>query len=153
MVMERIVGGLADKRRWRAVRRQVKALPAGHRAVAEASERYLIHFGAITNGGVPTGALIPMVEDLADRFTRAAADGAPVRAVVGDDVVAFAEKRLRRCTDVPWADGDPGASVSAIERRFHADVERSIDRERARLRRAVAQADALAGEPGRAVRP
>ncbi len=36
-----------------------------------------------------------MLEDLADLFEPAAADGTPVRAIVGDDPVEFAEAFLR----------------------------------------------------------
>ena len=33
----------------------------------------------------------PMIEDLADLFERAAADGTPIREIVGDDPVEFVE--------------------------------------------------------------
>jgi DNA-binding ferritin-like protein (Dps family) len=38
--IEKIVGDLGDKRRWRAYRVRVKALPTGCRTTVEALERY-----------------------------------------------------------------------------------------------------------------
>jgi DNA-binding ferritin-like protein (Dps family) len=138
-LIEKIVGDLGDKRRWRAYRARVKALPAGCRTTVAALERYLTYFGMITKGDVPMGVVMSMLEDLADLFEQAAAQGAPVRTVVGADPVEFAETFFRNYSDGQWISklGDP--SLSAIEREFHNEVERGIDKERARL---VAAAEA-----------
>ena len=46
-----------------------------------------MYYGGITDGDT----LITMLGDFADLWERAAADGTPVRAIVGDDPVEFAE--------------------------------------------------------------
>ena len=54
--------------------------------------------------GVPETAtpLLSMFEDLADLFEQSAANGTPIRAIVGEDPVEFAETFLRQL---------PGGSV------------------------------------------
>ena len=64
MFIEKIVGDLGDKRRWRQYKPRVKALPASHRTTVEALERYLTYSGVITRGDV----LMPMLEDFAGLF-------------------------------------------------------------------------------------
>lgn len=49
--------------------------------------RYLVYDGGVTDGDT----LVTMSGDLADLWERAAADGTPVRAIVGDDPIGFAE--------------------------------------------------------------
>ena len=72
--LELIIGSLDDKKRWRAYRARVKALPAPYRDSAEAVERYLMNSGGIPNDGA---RLVGMFSDLADLFEQAAADGTP----------------------------------------------------------------------------
>src|SRR4030095_4271394 len=99
--VERIVGDLGDKRRWRQYRARVKALPSNYRATVEALERYLTYFGMITKGDdVPADVLMSMLGDLADLFERATANGTPIRVVIGDDgPVEFAEQLFRDDSD------------------------------------------------------
>jgi DNA-binding ferritin-like protein (Dps family) len=80
--MSRVVG---DKRRWRDYKARAKRLPEDYRTVIKAIERYLMHF-------VPTDSdsAASMFEDLADLFEQAAADGTPVREIVGEDPADFA---------------------------------------------------------------
>jgi DNA-binding ferritin-like protein (Dps family) len=80
--MSRVVG---DKRRWRDYKARTKRLPEDYRTVIKAIERYLMHF-------VPTDSdsAASMFEDLADLFEQAAADGTPVREIVGEDPADFA---------------------------------------------------------------
>ncbi|AZK92465.1 MULTISPECIES: DUF1048 domain-containing protein [Streptomyces] len=95
--MAKVIG---PKKRWRAYRARIGELPAGHRAAAEAVERYLMHF-------VPVDAdsNASMFEDLADLFEQAAADGIPVGAVVGEDPVEFAEAFARNYTEGGYVPG------------------------------------------------
>ncbi|MFI6056023.1 DUF1048 domain-containing protein [Streptomyces violascens] len=76
---------IGPKKRWKAYKARVKELPENYRTAVEAIERYLMHF-------VPTDAdsNASMFEDLADLFEQAAADGTPIREVVGEDPVEFA---------------------------------------------------------------
>ncbi|MER5779090.1 DUF1048 domain-containing protein [Streptomyces sp. NPDC002039] len=77
---------IGPKKRWRAYKARVKELPANHRAAVEAIERYAMHF-------VPTDgdSNASMFEDLADLFEQAAANGTPIREIVGEDPVDFVE--------------------------------------------------------------
>ena len=106
--ISKVVG---DKRRWRAYRARVEQLPPNYRAAVEALERYLTYFGAISKGDI----LALMLEDLADLFEQAASDGTPVRAVVGDDPVEFAETFLRNYSEGQWINKERERLVSAID--------------------------------------
>ena len=132
--IEKIVGYLGDKRRWRKYKARVKAL-----------ERYLTYFGAITKGDVPTDVLMAMLGDLADLFEQAAADRTAIRAVVGEDPVAFAETFFGNYSDGQWINRERDRSVSAIEREFYKEVERGINKERGRLVKAIERAEAQEG--------
>ncbi|UPO77058.1 DUF1048 domain-containing protein [Arthrobacter sp. Helios] len=111
MLIEKIVGDFGDKRRWREYKARIKALPAPYRTSVEAIERYLTYFGAITNGST----MMTMVEDLADLFERAAVDGTPIRSVVGEDPVEFAETFLRNYSDGQWINKERLRLIQAID--------------------------------------
>jgi DNA-binding ferritin-like protein (Dps family) len=143
--IERIVGDLGDKRRWRQYKARVKALPANYRTTVEALERYLTYFGAITKGDVPMDVVMSMLGDLADLFEQAAADRTPIRAVVGEDPVEFAETFFRNYSDGQWINKEPERLVSAIEREFYKEIGRGINKERGRLVKAIERAEAQDG--------
>jgi len=140
--IEKIIGDLDDKRRWRVYRARVKALPANYRTTVEALEGHLMYFGAITKGDIPLDVWMSMLEDLADLFEQAAADGTPIRAVVGEDPVGFAETFFRKYSDGEWITKGPEQLVSAIEREFYEEIERAVNKERERLVNAIARAEA-----------
>jgi DNA-binding ferritin-like protein (Dps family) len=77
---------IGPKRRWREYKARVRRLPPNYRTAVDAIERYLMHF-------VPAGgdSATSMFEDLADLFEQAAADGTPIREIVGEDPVEFLE--------------------------------------------------------------
>jgi DNA-binding ferritin-like protein (Dps family) len=141
-LIEKMVGDLADKRWWRRYQARVKALPASHRTSAEALERYLGYFGAITKGDVPIDVMMSMLEDLAGLFEQAAANGTPIRAVVGDGPVEFAETFFRNYSDGRWISKEHDQSISAIERGFYKEIERGINKERKCLTDAIERAEA-----------
>ena len=111
-LIEKVVGGVGDKKRWWAYRARTKQLPANYRAAIEALERYLTYFGAITKGDV----LMSMLEDLADLFEQSAADGTPIRSIVGDDPVEFAETFLRNYAEGQWINKERARLTEAIDR-------------------------------------
>ena len=111
-LIEKVVGEVGDKRRWRAYKARTRQLPAGYRTAIEALERYLTYFGAITRGDV----LVSMLEDLADLFEQGAADGTPIRAIVGDDPVEFAEEFLRNYAEGQWINKERARLTEAIAR-------------------------------------
>jgi DNA-binding ferritin-like protein (Dps family) len=84
---EKVIG---DKRQWREYKARVRKLPANYRATVEAFERYLMHWG-----GMDGDSSLAMFDHLIDLFEQSAADGTPIRDIVGDDPVAFVEELLR----------------------------------------------------------
>lgn len=114
--IELIVGDLGEKRRWREYQARVKQLPAGYRQAAKGLERYAMMFGAVDDG--PT--LIRMFEDLAELLELSAADGLPIRDLVGEDPTDFMETFL---------DAYRGAGKSWVERerdRLAATIDKAI---------------------------
>ncbi|MBK6764378.1 MAG: DUF1048 domain-containing protein [Micrococcales bacterium] len=83
----RVVG---DKRRWREYKSRVAALPANYREAVEGIQRYLMYFGALDGDSANS-----LFEDVADLFERAAADGTPIREIVGEDPVEFVDALIR----------------------------------------------------------
>ena len=96
--VERITGSFEQKKQYRHYRSRVKQLPPGYRDAVEALERYLLYRGAITKGDV----VVSMLSDLVDLFEQSAADGTPIRVVVGQDPVEFAEAFLENYSDGQW---------------------------------------------------
>jgi DNA-binding ferritin-like protein (Dps family) len=94
MFIEKLVGDLGDKKRWRQYKARAKQLPGDYRTAVDAFERYLMLFGA--GGGVT------MFEDLADLFEQSAADGTPIRSVVGEDPVEFIETFAQNYREDSW---------------------------------------------------
>ena len=77
---------IGPKRRWRAYKARVQQLPESYRTTVEAIERYLMQFGPVDGDSAAS-----LLEDVADLFERAAADGTPIREIVGADPVEFVE--------------------------------------------------------------
>lgn len=109
--LEIVTGQLADKQRWRAYKARVRQLTPGYRTAAEGIGRYLLN-----TGPGDSDHLLMMVDDLADLFERAAADGTPVRAIVGDDPVEFVETFKSNYGLAPWLSKEQRRLSQAIER-------------------------------------
>jgi DNA-binding ferritin-like protein (Dps family) len=77
---------IGPKRRWREYKARREQLPENYRTAIEAIERYMMHF-VPTDGDRDASRF----EDLAGLFEQAAADGTPIREIVGEDPVKFAE--------------------------------------------------------------
>ena len=112
--IELVTGSLEQKKQYRQYRARIEALPEPYGTVAKALQRYFMVYGGLTDGET----IVEMFGDLADLWERAAADGTPVRAIVGDDPVEFAETFAQAYTGKQW-----------------------IDTERARLRKAIDDAE------------
>ena len=115
--IETLTGSLEQKKQYRQATARIEALPEPHHQAAKALSRYLMYYAGVTDGDT----LVTMSADLADLWERAAVDATPVREIVGDDPVEFAESFARAYSGAQW-----------------------IDKERARLTSAI---DAAAGEP------
>jgi DNA-binding ferritin-like protein (Dps family) len=101
---------IEQKRRYRRYKTRADQLPADYRATIAALERYSWYFG----GGTAEGGLA-MLEDLADLFEQGAADGTPIRAIVGDDPVEFAEAFLSNYPVGAWISRERKRLIDAIE--------------------------------------
>src|SRR5512133_751917 len=77
---------IGEKGQWRQYKARVRQLPPNYRTTVEAIERYLMHFGPMDGDSAAS-----LLEDVADLFERAAADGTPIREIVGEDPVEFVE--------------------------------------------------------------
>jgi DNA-binding ferritin-like protein (Dps family) len=115
--IEYLTGSLEEKKQWRAYKARVATFPSPYRETVDAVERYLMYAG-----GSATDQLMAMLDDLADLFERAAADGAPVRAIVGDDPVAFVEEFKSNYGVGSWITKEEKRLVEAID---HAEKEQS----------------------------
>lgn len=100
-----------QKRRYRRYKERTKQLPANYSTAIAVLERYLMYFGPGDGGG-----LMSMLEDLADLFEQSAANRTPVRAVVGEDPVEFAEAFLRNYPEGQWISRERKRLTNAIDR-------------------------------------
>lgn len=111
-MIEVVVGSFADKRRWRQYKARKQLLPANYQAALEALERYVMYYGSITKGDV----LMSMLEDLADLIEQSAANDTPIRAIVGEDPVEFAEEFVRNYSEAQWMNKERERLTNAIDR-------------------------------------
>ena len=103
---------VGDKRRWRDYKARTRALPTNYRTAVEALERYLMYLGPADGDSAAS-----MFEDLADLFEQAAADGTPIREIVGEDPVDFVEAFLRNYySKSGWIIRERNRLTSAIDR-------------------------------------
>jgi DNA-binding ferritin-like protein (Dps family) len=110
---------IGDKKRWRAYKARSRQLPENYRTAVDAIERYLMHF-------VPADGdrAVSMFEDLADLFEQAAADGTPIREIVGADPMEFADGFAANYSE--------GGYVPPRERKRLTDAITRAEEERAR---------------------
>lgn len=116
--IEQITGSIEQKRSYRQYKARTARLPANYRTAIDALARYLTYFGAITKGDI----LVSMLEDLADLFEQSAANGTPIRAVVGEDPVEFAETFLQNYSEGQWINKERKRLISAIDRAAGEDT-------------------------------
>jgi DNA-binding ferritin-like protein (Dps family) len=109
--IEFLTGSLEQKKQYKQNRARIDALPEPYRASAKAFERYLMYYGGVTDGDT----LITMHGDMADLWDRAAADGTPVREIVGDDPVEFAETFVQAYSGTQWIDKERARLTKAVD--------------------------------------
>jgi DNA-binding ferritin-like protein (Dps family) len=112
--IEHLTGSFEDKKRWRAYKARKQQLPSSYRTAIDGIERYLTYAGAVSKGDV----LVQMFEDLADLVERAAADATPIRELVGDNPVEFAEEFLDNYSDGQW--------ISTERTRLNESIDRAV---------------------------
>ena len=111
---------IGPKRRWRAYKARVRQLPENYRTTVEAIERYLMHFGPMDGDSAAS-----VLEDVADLFERAAADGTPIREIVGEDPVEFIETFVRNYPKGQWIIRERERLTNAIKRAEEEEESRS----------------------------
>ncbi|SEB48594.1 DNA-binding ferritin-like protein (Dps family) [Paramicrobacterium humi] len=109
--IERVTGSFEDKKRWRQYKSRKEQLPQSYRTAIDGIERYVMNAGAIVKGDV----FMQMLEDLADLIEGAAANGTPVRAIVGEDPVAFADTFIENYADGQWINKERKRLADAID--------------------------------------
>ena len=107
-----VTGPLEEKKQFREFKARMKRLPAPHRTAAEAVERYLMYAGGIAQGDV----LVRMYGDLVELFEQSAADGTPIRDIVGADPVEFVEAFIANYADGSWINKERLRLNQAIDR-------------------------------------
>jgi DNA-binding ferritin-like protein (Dps family) len=109
---------IEQKRHYRRYKARMEALPASYRTAVAAFERYTNYLGGLGDAV----SILSMLDDLADLFERAAADGTPVREIVGEDPVEFAEAFLRNYPAGRWIVRERERLTQAIERADEEDA-------------------------------
>jgi DNA-binding ferritin-like protein (Dps family) len=110
--IEKLTGSFDDKKRWRQYKARKEQLPASYRTAIDGLERYFMYAGSIVKGDV----LMQMLEDLADLIERAAVDGTPIRDIVGDDPVEFADTFIQNYSDGQWINKERQRLTDAIDK-------------------------------------
>jgi DNA-binding ferritin-like protein (Dps family) len=108
---------IGEKGQWREYKARTRRLPASYRTAVEALERYLMYFGRGDGAGWAS-----MYEDLIELFEQSAADGTPVREIVGEDPVEFVEAFVQNYPEGQWRLRERERLISAIERAASEDT-------------------------------
>ena len=113
--IELVTGSFEDKKRWRQYKARKEQLPLSYRTAIDGIERYFMYAGSIVKGDV----LMQMLEDLADLIERAATDGTPIRDIVGEDPVEFADTFIQNYSDGQW--------INKERKRLNDAIDQSVD--------------------------
>ena len=103
---------IEQKRQYRQYKARMEQLPASYRTAVAGLERYTNYLGGIGDGD----SMLSMLDDLADLFEQGAANGTPIREIVGQDPVEFVEAFVRNYPEGQWRIRERSRLISAIER-------------------------------------
>lgn len=109
--IEQLTGSLEDKKRYRTYKSRVAQLPTAYRTANEALERYFMYFGGISKGDV----LVVMLDDLVELFEQSAANNTPIRDIVGENPVEFAETFLQNYAEGQWINKERTRLIQTID--------------------------------------
>lgn len=109
--IEAITGSLEEKKLYKQAQARINALPEPYREMAKAQQRYNLSYGGLTDGDT----IVKMFLDIADMWERAAIDGTPVSAIVGDDPVEFAENYAAAYGGRQWIDKERARLIKAFD--------------------------------------
>jgi DNA-binding ferritin-like protein (Dps family) len=110
--IEAVTGSLEQKRQYKKDKARLDGLPEPYATAAKALHRYFMNYGGIITDG---DTLIVMFGDFADLWECAAADETPVRDIVGDDPVEFAETFAQAYGGRRWIDKERDRLNKAID--------------------------------------
>ncbi len=99
---------IGPKQGWREYQARARRLPASYRIALDALERYLNYLGPGGDGGAILG-------DLLDLFEQSAANGTPIREIVGADPVEFIEALVQNYPEGDWRTPERERFINAIE--------------------------------------
>ena len=116
--IEALTGSLEQKKQFRQYVARIDALPQPYRDAAKAFHRYFMYQGGIVDGDT----LLTMFGDFADLWERAAADRTPIRDLVGDDPVEFADEFAAAYTGKRWIDKERERLTKAVDAAAAEDV-------------------------------
>ena len=109
--IETLTGSLEQKKQYREYKERIEALPEPYGTAAKALQRYFIYYGGVTDGETA----LTMTGDFVELWERAAADGTPLREIVGEDPVEFAETFAQAYSGKQWIDKERARLTKAIE--------------------------------------
>jgi DNA-binding ferritin-like protein (Dps family) len=109
--IETLTGSLEQKKQYRQDKARIDALAEPYGSAAKAMYRYFMYYGGITDGDT----LITMLGDLTDMWERAAVDKTPLRDIVGDNPVEFAETFAEAYSGKQWIDKERARLTKAID--------------------------------------
>jgi DNA-binding ferritin-like protein (Dps family) len=109
--LELVTGSLEQKRQYKKYRVRMDTLPEPYRVVARAIHRYYMYYGWPLDGDTA----MKMMSDFVDLWERAAADGTPVRAIVGENPVEFADTFAQAYSGRQWIDNERARLARAVE--------------------------------------
>ena len=110
--IESLTGSLEQKKQYKQYKARIEALPEPYGTAAKALQRYFMYYGGVTTEGETA---LKMFDDFAELWERAAADGTPVRAIVGDDPAEFAETFAQSYIGKHWIDKERARLTKAVE--------------------------------------
>ena len=113
--IEQVTGSFEDKKRWRQYKARKEQLPTSYRTAIDGIERYFMYAGSIVKGDV----FMQMLEDLADLIERAAVDDTPIRDIVGEGPVEFADTFIQNYSDGQW--------INKERKRLNDAIDQSVD--------------------------
>jgi DNA-binding ferritin-like protein (Dps family) len=109
--IENVTGPLEQKRQYKQFKARMEALPEPYGSAAKALHRYLTYYGGVIDGDT----LVRMLGDLVELWEGAAADGSSVRSIVGADPVEFAESFAQAYSAKQWIDKERARLIRAID--------------------------------------
>ena len=109
--IELVTGSLEQKKEYKQYRARIDALPEPYVTVAKALNRYFMYNGGVMDAEVG----LKMMGDFTELWERAAADGTPVRDIVGEDPAEFADTFTEAYTGKRWIDKERARLADTIE--------------------------------------